>query len=85
MGRLFEHRPECELGRICVWAISGGPLQVSSNEGLCEVKVSSASPLDPFYSRVSIVHGIPPNFFTVSMQWCFEHLPKHCNRSENPA
>ena len=30
-------------------AISGGPFQVPSNEGLCEAKVSSASPHDPFY------------------------------------
>ena len=48
-GWLFEDRPKCrrELGMPCVRkspkVISGGPLQIPSNDGLCEAKVSSAS------------------------------------------
>ena len=61
---LFEHRPKCrrELGRPWVRqspkAISGGPFQIPSNEGLCEAKVSSASPLDPFYWFRFSVSGV---------------------------
>jgi len=47
--RLFEHRLECRRKlRRPYKAISGGPFQVSLNEGLCETKVSSTSPHDPF-------------------------------------